>query len=253
MESNHSSKRDGSSPSPERSAKRSKQPCNETSHLPAEMWAAVMEYLEFSSVLSTTATSGTMRDAAPYVTELHIDKSCQMHGNVGRRFTDVKRVFIYHLVRRVITEEDGEEEDSDDEVDIANYIVDFDTAMRAVPFISTFAKLEKCCFGGIDGTYDYSFYNHMDLMDSYPFDNQTYSYLQSLIDNISFGFLCGTLSPSLQVTGLFCVSRMGTGCESCVRVCRSFPIKAVSRFAHDEASTHNLKVCIKREALVSTT
>eukprot|EP00956_Cyclotella_meneghiniana_P016619 scaffold26333_cov56-Cyclotella_meneghiniana.AAC.2 len=203
----HSNKRDGPSPSPARSAKRLKQPIsNETLHLPAEMWAAVMDHLDFSSVLSMTATSRTMKDAASYVAELHPLKILARCMGVWEGVSTIEDF----------------DEDSDGSVGDEIFSVDFDTAMRAVPFISTFTNLEKCCFGGLNGRDIYYFYDGFHLFDH-------------------------------TVTGLGCVStyRMPNSCESCVRACRSFPVQAVSRFVHDEASNHNLKVCIKREALAN--
>jgi hypothetical protein len=77
MEPEQIRKREGS-PRPMRQTKRSKQPlreiCNDTQTLPAEMWAQVMNHLDLASVLSMTASSRTMSDAAPFVTELHILK-----------------------------------------------------------------------------------------------------------------------------------------------------------------------------------
>ena len=143
---NQSSKRGSSSPSSaSRQAKRNKQSNNET-HLPAEMWAAVMGYLDFSSVLSMTATSRTMNDATPLVSELHITDSCQLHGSVGRRFKEVDCVYIYSLTQIRDLEEDRDPDD-EDEIDA---VIDFETSVRAVPFMYTFANLKRVYFGGIN-------------------------------------------------------------------------------------------------------
>ena len=262
MESNHSSTRDGPSPLPARSSKRLKLQGNETSHLPAETWAAVMEYLEFSSVLPMTAASRTMRDAASFVTEIHVDKSCQMHASVARRFANVKRVFTHQLVRDLTEEEDDELEE--DELN-SLFIVDRDTTMRTVPFISTFTSLETVCFGNwrVDSDYEYP-YEPIVGMD---FDETNEKgRFSALIDMFSYGFQSGILSSSLEIKGLYCpdfhvepiklvtmmVSRNNRRCDICERACRSFPVSAVSRFKHDQASIHdNIGVCIGRERLVN--
>eukprot|EP00956_Cyclotella_meneghiniana_P024951 scaffold51060_cov65-Cyclotella_meneghiniana.AAC.5 len=236
---NQSSKRGSSSPSSaSRQAKRNKQLNNET-HLPAEMWAAVMGYLDFSSVLSMTATSRTMNDATPLVSELHITKSCQLHGSVGRRFKEVNCVYIYSLTQIRDLEEDRDPDD-EDEIDA---VIDFETSVRAVPFMYTFANLKRVYFGGINVVSElYKVVPFHDVMIDAEANEQHFS---RLTDSISAGFRCGILPPTLEVSGLLC-TRMWQSynrededdpCEVCERACQSFPIKTVAAFECDEG--HN--------------
>ena len=227
----NSSKRDGppASPSSNRVAKRTKQPTNETMNLPAEMWAVVMNSLDFSSVLSLTATTRTMRDAAPFVTELHINKSCQMHVSVGRRFRDVRTIYIYTLIQQL--REDLYAGGFDDDTPPA---IDFETTARAVLFAAAFGNLKKICFGGmsVNGTWLYSVV---------PFSNfnfRTESFVQEfeqqfsrLTDSISIGYRCGALHPSLEVKGLLCPQCLqDKECIVCRRACENFPVDSVVDF-----------------------
>ena len=264
-------KRDGppASASSERPAKRSKQPINETVHLPAEMWAAVMNHLDFSSVLSMTATARTMRDAAPFVTELHVNKSSQMHASVGRRFSNVQTIYIYTLIQQMKddfynSDDDFDEEEEDDDDDLEQD-VDFETTVRAVPFIVAFANLKKIYFGGISVSNDWLYsvvpYLQLNFHDDYSFEEE----ISRLIDSISAGYRCGTLPPSLEVKGLICPQTFrghNALCGVCLRACESFPVKSVAEFdcmnspydlgfSDDGHDNFFYLSCVSRRALVS--
>ena len=182
-----------------------------------------------------------------------------MHASVARRFANVKCVFIRQLLRQP-TEEEEDTLDLDGDAQI----VDDDTTMRTVPFISTFANIEKVCFGtwdfitGNDSPYEpvCRFFDHTRDKDRYS----------RLIDMFSYGYQRGTLPSSLEVKGLYCpdfhddtpylLTRMAIinnrRCEVCERACRSFPVRAMSRFTHEQASIlDNIGVCIGRGRLVN--
>ena len=253
---NQLSKRGSPSPSSaSRQAKRNKQSNNETL-LPAEMWAAVMGYLDFSSVLSMTATSRTMNDATPLVSELHITDSCQLHGSVGRRFKEVDCVYIYSLTQIKDLEEDR---DSDDEDEI-DAVIDFETSVRAVPFMYTFTNLKRVYFGGINIVSElYPVVPFHDVIIDAKLSEQHFS---RLTDLISAGFRCGILPPTLEVNGLLC-TRVWQNynqdddddpCGVCSRACQSFPLKTVAAFECDEG--HNDQqpqncICLERDEWVS--
>eukprot|EP00956_Cyclotella_meneghiniana_P008695 scaffold11866_cov23-Cyclotella_meneghiniana.AAC.1 len=100
----------------------------------ADSWAAVMEFLQLSDVLSLSSTCRVIyHDAVPLVTTLHITKSHQMNPLLAKRFRDVRDIYIYSLVQ---------------EQAINKWSVDFETSVRAATFLSNnFVKLERVCFG----------------------------------------------------------------------------------------------------------
>ena len=234
--------------------KRNKQSNNET-HLPAEMWAAVMGYLDFSSVLSMTATSRTMNDAAPLVSELHITDSCQLHGSVGRRFKEVNCVYIYSLTQIRDLEEDRDPDDEDEE----NAVIDFETTVRAVPFMYTFTNLKRVYFGGIDVVSElFPVVPFRDVIIDAESNEQHFS---RLIDSISAGFRCGILPPTLEIYGLLCTRiwqyyrvHDNEPCGVCERACQFFPIKTVAAFecgeGHSDQQPQNC-ICLKSDEWVS--
>jgi hypothetical protein len=247
--------------------KRVKHPNNEEAHLPPEMWAAVMNHLDFSSVLPMTATSRAMRDAAPLVSELHINKSCQLHVSVGRRFRDVRDVFIYSFVPEMRSEYINYENEEDDEEIDPEIVVDFETTVCAVPFLSTFSNLERVLFGGCiidEGFVDHGWFSPFipwHRMSTYLSD-ETKDNFARMIDMISAGFRSGLFQQSLEVKGLACPfigDHTDLPCALCVRACQSFPIKSVAYFEHDGSSSsrscngefHDLDICIGRELCVS--
>ena len=184
----------GSTLLPIRPVKRSKQ--NNQAELPAVMWGAVMNYLEFSSVVSMTATSRAMRDAVPFVSELHIHESCQMHVSVGRRFQGVRDLFIYSLVRLWNTWCDR------CRYNIVECESDFETSLRAAPFVSSFPSLKRVHFGARHD--NGSFYRVIprDEIGSTWFEG--WQNFARLIVSFSGGFRSGLLRHSLELTGLSC-------------------------------------------------
>ena len=230
-------KRDGppASPSSKSIAKRAKTSINETFHLPAEMWAAVMNCLDFSSVLSLAAATRTMRDAAPFVTELHINKSCQMHANVGRRFRNVRTIYIYTLIQRLREDFYGRGYDRNNLYfqPRIHQVVDFETTARAVLFAASFGNLKKIYFGGmnVNGTWLYPVVPFSQIGFGYNPLEEYKEHFSRLIDSISAGYRCGTLPPSLEVKGLMCPQCLRNNeCHVCRRACESFPADSVIEF-----------------------
>jgi hypothetical protein len=155
-----------------------------------------------------------------------------------------------------------DEEDSDPEI-----VVDFETTMRTVPFLSTFITLERVLFGGCivdegfvdDGRFSPLIPYHRMSRD---LSDETKDNFARLIDTISAGFRSGALQRSLEVKGLACPFKgdhTDLPCALCVRACQSFPIKSVASFEHDGSSSsqsssdkfHDLDVCIRRDLWVS--
>ena len=234
-------------------AKRNKQPSSHASHLPAEMWAAVMGYLDFTSVLIMTATSRTMYDASPLVYELHITKSCQMHGSVARRFKDVQSIFVYSLVQQSFRFADDYDDDVSYDSELAAWHceVDYETCARAAPFLSAFTNLKQVYFGGTD--------IHSNLYQMVPYKYWAVDDVDSskvrfstLTDSLSAAFRCGTLPSFLELYGLICITRRDS-CQVCTRACQSFPIKSVAAFESTKGITGKPQnfICLERSDWVS--
>ena len=108
----------------------------QTASLPPEVLGNIMNFLDYKSVLSCAATSKSFLHAMPFITTLHIDKSSQLNA-LSSRYRDVTVVNIYSLFR---VEGEGNN---------TRIIVDAETVMKAVLFLSRFTKLEKVFFGGL--------------------------------------------------------------------------------------------------------
>jgi len=105
--------------------------------LPPEIFAIVMNYLDYDSVLSCAATSKMLlRDAMPRVTILHIDRASQLN-TLASRFRDVKEINIYSLLKHDVTMNDK-----------IYMTIDRATVMRVLPFLSHFTNMERVNFGG---------------------------------------------------------------------------------------------------------
>ena len=121
--------------------------------LPPDAWANVMEYLPLADVMALSSTSKSIHDdATPLVKILHMTIACEMNPNLAKKFRNVRDMFIYSLgsYQRVIDDED----DDGDGTAADKHVIDFETSVRAVPFLSNnFAKLERVYFGGttLDG------------------------------------------------------------------------------------------------------
>ncbi len=76
----------------------------------------------------------------PLLTKLRIDKSWQMNLTVASRFRDISEIHINSLFKLRIELDEGES--------WTDVSLDFESRIRAVPFLSKFDKLERLCFGG---------------------------------------------------------------------------------------------------------
>ena len=217
--------------------------------------------LPFESVLSCGATCHSMVQAIPLVTKLCIDKSTQMNVAVGKRFVDVNEIHINSLLQVTVDQEDG----------FTDMNIDMETRIRLVPFLSTFAKLDRVVFRGKNSetgnvmdefaAVDAYFYEG-DM--GYPNEGARESML-AFLDLVSGGFNCGALPKHLKISGLCCpdaTNRQGMrsdNCETCLRACRSFPLKSVVDFECRGSSSndgrsgrmHGLDVCLERAQIES--
>jgi hypothetical protein len=239
-----------------------------TPFLPEKMWALVMDFLPYQSVLSSAAVSRAMlRETMPLVTMLHLDSSAQLHAGVASlRYRDVRDIYIYSLLRYSHVDEDDEvdEPDMDDDEGLTTQ-VDADTAVRAVPFLCHFPKLERVFLGGrrpngrVEG-----FICSGDIMDE---DRER---MTTLIDAFSGAFRARALANNLWVLGLRCPRSSRTTnmfsdstCLTCRAACRSFPLESVADFECEGSSCKNLTrhsfyyseklysldVCLRREKI----
>jgi len=158
--------------------------------LPPEVFAAVMNYLDYDSVLSCAATSKMLlHDAMPRVTILHIDSASQLN-TLASRFRDVKEINIYSLLKHDVT------------MNGKIYMtIDRATVMRVLPFLSHFTNMERVNFGGRlpNG-------NRVEFNEAYIDDEEEDNEVGGmLIDMLSAAYHCGSIPQGLRVTGLRCV------------------------------------------------
>ena len=133
-------------------------------------------------------------DAIPLVEALHIQKASELNSALAKRFHNVRDVFIYSLVESEFLLV-GNDDDSDEDDDIAEfYSVNFDTCIRAVPFLSnSFPKLERVFFGGGAEANEEEYENlvpYVEMPDSLQLQSFDTSHknMSRLIDNISAAF-----------------------------------------------------------------
>ena len=234
--------------------------------LPPDAWAAIMEYLSLSDAISLSSTSRTMyHDAAPLVTSIHVMDATEMKSSVSKCFTDVRDIYIYSLHQVVLEDSDAEM------VRVIDHSIDFETSMRAAPFLSNnFVKLERVFFGSIHKTDDeegdgsvVALLPYVDTKVIVDDDGGDFDSVQEnisrLIDSLSAAFRSGALPQNLLVRGLRCFSA-DEECRVCKRACKSFPIRSVVNFECDGSSRHqllskrsfDLDVCLEQEQLVSS-
>lgn len=246
-----------------------KLPSNKTA-LPPELWSIVMNYLPYPTLLQCAAVSRSMLgETMPLVAELHIDSSFQLHAAVARRYRDVKDVYIYSLIEYEPANDPGGEGGNDDGNDV-ECTLDEDTAIRAVPFLCHFPRLERVFIGGINpinGKVE-GF-----LPARHSLDDDT-ALMSNLIRAFAGAFRAGALASSLWVAGLRCPrsSRLTnmfreSSCLVCRTACKSFPLNHVVDFECEGSSgkhhyiskrtwdmfplIYSLDVCLPREKIES--
>ena len=212
----------------------------DTTTLPPECWAGIMNYLDYDSVLSCAATSKMiLRDAMPLVTSLHIEKSSQLNG-LSARFRDVQVLNILSLVN--VREGHGD-----------SMKVNQRTAMSAVTFMSNFRKLGRVFLGGRDRDGDLVGFHDP----NHSYNNEDEQLIRNLMDQISYAFQSNFLSKNLCVQGLRCPKSLGSGpleishCTSCQLACKTWPIQHVINFSNKGSSrvTKERSECIKPNRL----
>jgi len=72
--------------------------------LSPDIWALVMDFLPYESVLQTAVVSKSMlHEVMPLLTMLHINKSSQLYaGSIASRYRDVRDIYIYSLVEHIL-------------------------------------------------------------------------------------------------------------------------------------------------------
>ena len=221
--------------------------------------------LPFETILACGATCRTMLHAMPLLTKISIDESYQMNLAVASRFRDITEIHINSLLSTIVQNEGMGDADEYTEV-----MIDFQSRIRVVPFLSRFAKLNRVVFGGKteDGNYIDGFSPVSEYMfegdDRYPDEGERECML-AFLDLISGGFQCGALPKHLEISGLCCpdaTNRQGmrtNNCETCLRACKNFPLKSVVNFECRGSSSSNarsgrmygLDVCLERAQIES--
>ena len=158
-------------------------PSSSSACLSSDIWALVMDFLPYESVLQTAAVSKSMlHEVMPLITMLHINKSSQLYaGSIAARYRDVRDIYIYSLVQHVPLDRAVR-----DGVHISR--VDEDTAERAVPFLSSFPKLERVFLGGQNVNREYNVEGYMPTNDT---NDEEKNIIKNLINSFSAGFRSG--------------------------------------------------------------
>jgi len=150
--------------------------------LSPDIWALVMDFLPYESVLQTAAVSKSMlHEVMPLLTMLHINKSSQLYaGSIASRYNNVRDISIYSLIdyHTFTNREDLWEELP---------AIDEDTATRAIPFLSSFKKLERVFLGGQNVNND----NVEGFMPTDETDDEDKEIMKNLINSFSAGFRSG--------------------------------------------------------------
>ena len=160
-------------------------PCNNSSSssacLSPDIWALVMDFLPYESVLQTAAVSKSMlHEVMPLVTMLHVNKSSQLYaGSIAARYRDVRDIYIYSLIQHVGRTVGFPRGLSS---------VDEDTATRAIPFLCSFPKLERVFLGGQNVNRDDNVEGYMPTNDT---DDEEKEIMRNLINSFSAGFRSG--------------------------------------------------------------
>ncbi|KAL7546353.1 hypothetical protein ACHAWF_009688 [Thalassiosira exigua] len=214
--------------------------------LPPEVWASVLEFLPFASVLSCAAVSrGMLRDVVPRLTTLRIDKSSQMNLTVASRFRDLKEIRINSLLKVTVDYFDGDSS-------IEDVSLDIETKIMVVPFLSRFSRtLERVSFGAKNAAgkdmenFSLAAAHIWDEADDiYPNESPSES-IMAFIDMISGAFQCGAFPKRLKLSGLCCPrtcnALRGDQCSTCTRACKSFPLESVLRFENRGTSLSNAR------------
>jgi len=141
-----------------------------------------MNFLPYESVLQTAAVSKSMlHEVMPLVTMLHINKSSQLYaGSIASRYNNVRDISIYSLIdyHPFTNQEDLWEESP---------AIDEDTATRAIPFLSSFKKLERVFLGG-QNVNNGSVEGFMPTNDT---NDEKKEIMKNLINSFSAGFRSG--------------------------------------------------------------
>ena len=154
-----------------------------SSVLSPDIWALVIDFLPYESVLQTAVVSKSMlHEVMPLVTMLHINKSSQLYaGSIASRYNNVRDISIYSLIDyHLLTNPEDLWEDPAD--------IDEDTAERVVPFLSSFPKLERVFLGGQNVNRDD---NVEGFMPNDETDDEEKEIMKNLINSFSAGFRSG--------------------------------------------------------------
>ncbi len=217
---------------------------NQVTTLPPEMWANVMKYLPFDTILSCCVVSRSMlHETMPLLTKIEIDKAAQMNLAVASRFRDVTDIHINSLILRQVFNEGTYDEH-------ANVSFDFESRIRVLPFLFCFVKtLERVHFGAKDNLgkviEGFSIVNEWfypdNMGEGYPHES-SWDILMAFIDSLSGAFVCGAFPKHLQISGLCCPASSdcfgdrNRDCTTCQRACKSFPLESVAAF-HSQRSS----------------
>ena len=193
-------------------------------HLPATCLAAVLNFMEYADVRRCLLAGKLMAiEAARHVEVLNIMNTSELVPPAARRFANVSEVNILSLVFKM------EEEDQ----------LSAGTATRAVPFLSSFPKLERAFLGGIYEDFGWHKFSYTHSECTYPSDHL--HIFRGLVDHFCGAFQSRLLSVNLNLGGVLDINQLACGadvgglnngrkdavCRRCWNVATSFPLDQV--------------------------
>jgi len=197
--------------------------------LPSEIFSMVMEFLDYESVLSCSATCrSVLRESLPLLKVLHIDNSTQLNLKVAARFREIKSVHVSCLMSY------------DGDVDIT---VDPDTAVKLVPFLCKFGDVEAVYFhvAGLRNAAPCQYHFQSAWRDEGELEADKERML-AFLNSLSAASQIGALPGNLRIHGL-CCPNIGSRdddedegvddsseCECCLKLCRNLPLPSVMQF-----------------------
>jgi len=213
-------------------------------HLPDTIMGAALDYLQYAEVRNALLAGKFIAvDSVKHVQTLSICSTAEMAVRAARRFDCVTDVNILCLLSDDV--EQGTEHDAVFRLmsQYSNSVpsrLSRDCALRAVPFLSSFPKLETIFIGGMSKSrsactsesleYDIKYqYNHLSC--TAP-DNHRELY-RGLLGSFCGAFVCGALPEKMAWKGNVCGGGICNGfgrnasCEICEAVCRCFPFEQV--------------------------
>ena len=181
-------------------------------HLPASVWGGILDFMPYGEVRSALLVGKHIAvQAVKHVGTISVLNASEMYVPAARRFRNVTGINVLCLVNGAIGRPlfglPGSWRDID-----RRPTVSMDAATMAVPFLCSFEKLERVCFGGlikmirpqpIDGESHYFeriWYNHLCKPEEGPEDHSVV--FKTLLNSLLGAFQSRAIGPNLEMEGV---------------------------------------------------